>query len=934
MPAIRDFTTSFTSVSTGTTIVFDTPVVQTNDLLLAAICSDTGPAAWTPPSGWTQLLDQTNTSELTVFYKIATSSEPSNYTFTRASSESFSGGVVSIMDVDTTNPFGNPAVFTNTTQAAASRFAMSTITTNRNDALVIYVANNSSQNGSPTFIEGNVNYLFTVQGISESIGLGWGFQKTAGTTPTIYCISPTTGAGVKATIQIAPPASGATVIPTYTPADSSIFVDPIDGTTAYNSNTGFANTATTYFGTTLGGLTLANATVAAQTDYGINPVHSVGAATTSAAGNWSGATTVLASANYVNISGKNVLVHTGPPTPLQYQSLASAAAGKGIAFGMASATNGTNFKVWHVSGAGTSFLANRNVPCIINSGNTTGVIGSNGTFDPTSVKVFGYFVSSVGSTSQEQFYMVWVLDTITIAGGNATNPVTLTSTVLAIQGHEHRGAIIQGANQGLFLMPVQFGNGGTNPIYLKLDNTAIEFPTQYNKSAKKVNYCSTDNVAGITYYAGPSDTIIHTNSVISSESPYKWGLHASSSTSATYNFSGLSVIGAGQITLNKAITVSEITINKYQTLDISNLTLNNSTIINPPDSNNSITLNSSTTLNGCNISVTTLSAGNYLLSTATPNQFSNCSFNGSASSGHAIRITAPGTYSFSGNTFTGFGADGTTSAAIFNDSGGLVTLNITGGGNTPTVRNGTGASTIINNAVTLTVTVKDEAGSPIQNARVSIQKTTTNSMAGAVAYTGSYTDETTAANNSTANDMTLMRSSPQVNDAYYFGGKEPFYKLTLNIGTAGAGTWTITWEYYNGSTWAAIPDVYDPTNGFRAGTGNFNIVFSPPYDWASTTVSSIPAYWIRARVSSFTSQITQPKGTQAWVYLQIMNKTTDTNGQASETYNYSSDEDVNIIIRKSSTGSTRYYPVVTTQTITISGLNLTWILVQDTIAST
>jgi hypothetical protein len=38
---------------------------------------------------------------------------------------------------------------------------------------------------------------------------------------------------------------------------------------------------------------------------------------------------------------------------------------------------------------------------------------------------------------------------------------------------------------------------------------------------------------------------------------------------------------------------------------------------------------------------------------------------------------------------------------VYNNSGGAVTLNITGGGGTPTVRNGTGASTTVSNSVSI-----------------------------------------------------------------------------------------------------------------------------------------------------------------------------------------------------------------------------------------
>lgn len=86
-----------------------------------------------------------------------------------------------------------------------------------------------------------------------------------------------------------------------------------------------------------------------------------------------------------------------------------------------------------------------------------------------------------------------------------------------------------------------------------------------------------------------------------------------------------------------------------------------------------------------------------------PGAISGCIFT-SGGTKHAIEITTAGTYSFSGNQFSGYGADGTTNAAVYNNSGGLVTLNIAGGGATPTVRNGAGASTTISNTKSVTLT--------------------------------------------------------------------------------------------------------------------------------------------------------------------------------------------------------------------------------------
>jgi hypothetical protein len=94
-----------------------------------------------------------------------------------------------------------------------------------------------------------------------------------------------------------------------------------------------------------------------------------------------------------------------------------------------------------------------------------------------------------------------------------------------------------------------------------------------------------------------------------------------------------------------------------------------------------------------------------------PSKIINCEF--TFSNGHALEFTETGTSNWVGNTFVGAysGATGTNdtpnsgsvNAMIFNDSGGDVTLNVSDG-DTPSVRNGAGATTTINNTVAVTVT--------------------------------------------------------------------------------------------------------------------------------------------------------------------------------------------------------------------------------------
>jgi hypothetical protein len=73
--------------------------------------------------------------------------------------------------------------------------------------------------------------------------------------------------------------------------------------------------------------------------------------------------------------------------------------------------------------------------------------------------------------------------------------------------------------------------------------------------------------------------------------------------------------------------------------------------------------------------------------------------------GHAIYIPtgATGEYDFTNFTYNGYNVGNEeVDSALFNDSGGVVTINVLGG-SSPTVLNGSGSSTIINNPITFSV---------------------------------------------------------------------------------------------------------------------------------------------------------------------------------------------------------------------------------------
>ena len=358
------------------------------------------------------------------------------------------------------------------------------------------------------------------------------------------------------------------------------------------------------------------------------------------------------------------------------------------------------------------------------------------------------------------------------------------------------------------------------------------------------------------------------------------------------------------------------------------------------------------TPNGMEISDCTLNAGAntnanglMLLDTSgDSNQCANLDFV-SDGSGHAIEISVAGTYDFDNFQFSGYGADGTTDAEVYISVNAAVTINIQNGGATPTVRN-SGTAPTINNSVTVTVdgvaegtavkVIADETAGTVTKGDTVLQgladstgkvETTTFNYEAAFGAGldvlvrarsqglptaaisddgGAFTDETTAANSSTADDMTLLPAGAVAGDNYYFGHPEQYSRIKVNVsqgGVGGTNPWTakgfrfsiyglptpnagldrqdrqalayapfanpgagaaysIQWQYYNGTIWTNLSGVSDGTDSFK--TEGENIVsFTIPGDWSTTTVNSQgPYYYIRANFVSGTLA-TQPLGRYA-----------------------------------------------------------------------
>ena len=140
------------SYTSGSTIDLPVPaIVATDDLMIAQIAYNaTGGGIITPPAGWT-LIDETGGNGVTqaLYYRVATASEPTTYSFTLSSgaTDTASGAITLYDGVDTASPIDASGAQSNASAAAVT--APSISTTAANATLVAFYAVRDDGNGTP-----------------------------------------------------------------------------------------------------------------------------------------------------------------------------------------------------------------------------------------------------------------------------------------------------------------------------------------------------------------------------------------------------------------------------------------------------------------------------------------------------------------------------------------------------------------------------------------------------------------------------------------------------------------------------------------------------------------------------------------------------------------------------------------------------------------
>ena len=120
------------------------------------------------------------------------------------------------------------------------------------------------------------------------------------------------------------------------------------------------------------------------------------------------------------------------------------------------------------------------------------------------------------------------------------------------------------------------------------------------------------------------------------------------------------------------------------------------------------------------------------------------------------------------------------------------------------------------------------------------------------------------ANDDTAGDVDPWSTSTTGLARWYLGYFNRYGRLKINTSTARVGGGTPVWEYWNGSTWASLTFISDGTNTLTT-TGEQDLVFVPPSDWAKLSLLGVdPEYWY-VRLRATATRTTNPAVTRVKV---------------------------------------------------------------------
>jgi hypothetical protein len=676
MAKIRDYAITTEAVATAS-MVMNMPIHESGDLLVAFVNKDSA-SNFTTPSGWTALQTQTSTGSGGGVYakRAASSSETVTFTYT---SETACGVVIAVKDV-----YGSTvadAVSDSAKSGADDSVLPLTgigITPSYNNSLVIHGLSTDSGMG-PNALPPWVN-IFAGDAGANSLCVSYTQQKTAAA-----ITAPNHWGGVaddsRAFIVAIRDDGNGDSFDGYMPLSTTPArqISPMNGSTGVVDKGAWAGVGANTI-TSVNGKTVTGTAINTTADSGINPYRGsarvVGAASKT---NYSSIEINLTATD--DLTGLNGLIFMTMRnlTPSDYKDQGTPGqGGKYILFG----SDTTNYRAWLIGGFNTKTdLPDARNNILIEFDTTDTDLVTLGTPNFASLDLIQLGAMGYAAACSFLLNELYLLNIATLAGGASAEPLTLDDLVFVVNNGCGIIPVIQQAGvQATIWIPLKFG--GVDPIFFSEDQKVFAFPKKAD-NLKYVNFHVSNNKIGIEFDgqdrgSGDVDVLTFTNSLFISPSSYYWRFASTHDSGADIDFSGSTVVNA-YVTLRSTVTLINMSF-----IDCGSFTQNGATLTN---------------VNFDNTKVTAASPADAAL-------ISDSSFV-SAGAGHAIEIGGTAAnMTLDGNTFTGYASSNgsTGNEAIYvNIATGTMTITITGGGSTPSIRTA-GATVIVSNPKTLTIT--------------------------------------------------------------------------------------------------------------------------------------------------------------------------------------------------------------------------------------
>ena len=561
MAWIRDFSynSSYAATTTATSAM---PIHQADDLILFVCGSDTssGGTFTTPTEGGSWNVVQTqdaNNLSTASFWRVATSSSDTAPTSTKGTSDEMISMIMIIADVNTSTPINTSA----SVSIGAATHTGPAATTTTDDTINVFWHFQDNPGRYPSQPPGLMTLDIPTPISAVVASTSWTFQQALGAAITPSWELQSSDEGHIHTICINSAVSSPILAPCadYGSPPSTI-LNPLRSTgTANVWGGGAVDPAADLTGglgpNSVGFTYLAPSQQQAGGVYGIDQSLLLDTPSSTSDNKVSGAIWNFSLADE-NLAGKLICYHMGLASP-QFKSANSLVADGGTIMGLRSddLNVGTSnaYRVWSTAAVDSKPSVNSQHATVIDVDDTAlqwgADVGSETTPAFDSSTVTGLFIGGLRGKANDMRNTIaecHIVNTCTIISGGSARPASLTtfvdgmfaSRILTISNQQ-----LGSTKQVFSMQPLQIGNG-TDSVYFEQDSASLEFATTTDVTTKIIRYNCGANVAGITFYAVSGDTITFTNSAISSGTVWDFAIHASATSAATWNFSGLNIINA------------------------------------------------------------------------------------------------------------------------------------------------------------------------------------------------------------------------------------------------------------------------------------------------------------------------------------------------------------------------------------------------------